>query len=325
MRFGIISTAAIAREDVIPGIQKSDHEVLAIASRDGGRAEEVAATLDIPRSYGSYEALLADDDLDAVYNPLPNALHAPWTERAADAGLDVLCEKPLTADEPEAAELYEYCADRDVTLMEAFMYRFNPRTRRAVELVEERLENVHTVASTFTFGMPKGAADIRLDPDLAGGSVMDVGCYAINATRLFLGEPNRVYATTSDRRDSGVDTEMAGILEYDDGSIGRVSSGFDTPETQYYRVEADNGWVETDPAFDVGPDVTTTLEYDIDGEHGTETFDPVDQYRLEVDAFADAAQRGATPPIDPADTRGNMAVIDAIYESSERGQPVTLS
>jgi predicted dehydrogenase len=208
--------------------------------------------------------------------------------------------------------------------MEAFMYRFHPRTERAAELAEQRLENVHTVTSEFAFSMGDRTDDIRLDPDLAGGSVMDVGCYAISAARLFLGEPEQVYATTVDRRDSGVDTEMAGVLEYDDGSIARVASGFDTPVTQYYRVEADNGWLEVDPAFDVSPETETTIEYEIDGEHGTETFDPIDQYRLEVDHFAEAVESGSTPRIDRGETQGNMAVIDAVYESSERGRPVTL-
>ncbi|MCU4717874.1 Gfo/Idh/MocA family protein [Halapricum hydrolyticum] len=322
MRFGVLSTAKIAREDVIPAIQKSDHEVLAIASRDGDRAAGVAAELDIPRSYGSYEQLLADDDLDAVYNPLPNALHAKWTRKAADAGLHVLCEKPLAEDAEEAAALHEYCDERGVTLMEAFMYRFHPRTERAADIVREELESVHAVDASFKFALRGRPDDIRLDPDLAGGSVMDVGCYAISAARLFLGEPDRVYARTRDSRDSGVDTDMAAILEYDDGSTARVASGFDTPAVQTYRVEAENGWLEVETAFDIAPGEQGEIEYEIDGRHAIERFDPVDQYTLEVEHFAESVASGTVPRIDAAETVANMAVIDAVFESAADGSRV---
>lgn len=322
MRFGVLSTAKIAREDVIPAIQKSDHEVLAIASRDGDRAADVASELDIPRSYGSYEQLLADDDLDAVYNPLPNALHAEWTRKAADAGLHVLCEKPLAEDAEKAAALHEYCEERGVTLMEAFMYRFHPRTERAADIVREELEGVHAVDASFKFALRGRPDDIRLNPDLAGGSVMDVGCYAISAARLFLGEPDRVYARTQDSRDSGVDTDMAGVLEYDDGSTARIASGFDTPAVQTYRVEAENGWLEVETAFDIAPDERGKIEYEIDGRHVTERFDPVDQYTLEVEYFADSIASGTVPRIDTAESVANMAVIDAVFESAGDGSPV---
>lgn len=316
MRFGIISTAKIGREDVIPGIQNSDHEVLAIASRDADRAAAVAEELGIARSYGSYEQLLADDGIDAVYNPLPNALHAEWTRKAADAGCHILCEKPLTTDASAAAELHDYCDDRDVTLMEGFMYRFHPRTERAVEIVREELDGVHAVDASFKFALRNRPNDIRLDPELAGGSVMDVGCYAISAARLFLGEPDRVYARTHDSRNCGVDTDMAGLLEYDDGSLARVASGFDTPATQTYRVEAENGWLEVEEAFDVGTEAESTLEYEIDGEQRSERFDPVNQYQLQVEHFAACAASGEEPLIDRAESVANMAVIDAVYGSA---------
>lgn len=322
MDFGVLSTAKIGREDVIPAIQKSDHEVLAIASRDAGRAGDVADNLGIERSYGSYEALLADGDLDAVYNPLPNALHAEWTRKTADAGLDVLCEKPLAADAKSAADLHDYCEDADVALMEAFMYRFHPRTERAASIVATELRDVQSVDAEFSFALRDRPDDIRLDPELAGGSVMDVGCYPISAARLLLGEPERVYATTTDTRGSGVDTAMAGIMEYDDGKTARIASGFDTAASQYYRVEAENGWLEVDPAFDVGADEATTIEYEIDGRHGIETFDPVDQYRLQVEHFAESVAAGTDPRIDALETWGNMRVIDAVYESADRSCPV---
>jgi len=322
MKFGIISTANIGRKAVVPAIQASEHEVLAVASRDGARARAFAADLGIPRAYGSYEALLADADLDAVYNPLPNALHAEWTRRAADAGLHVLCEKPLAADAPEARALGDYCAERGVTLMEAFMYRFHPRTERVVEVVATELADVRSVAASFHFSLGERPDDVRLNPDLAGGSVMDVGCYAVNVVRLLLGEPDRVYAHTADTRDCGVDTEMTGVLEYDDGVTARVSSSFETAETQFYRVEASNGWLQVDGAFNADP--PATLEYTVDGRRVVETFDPVDQYRLQVEGFVDAVREGRRPRVSVEETVHNMRVLDALRESGATGAPVTL-
>jgi len=324
MRFGIISTANIGVESVVPAIVASDHEVAAVASRDLSDAEAMAAQFDVPTAYGSYEALLEDDSLDAVYIPLPNGLHAEWIRAAADAGLHVLCEKPLTGDPSETPAVFDYCEERDVVLMEAFMYRFHPLTERAAEIVASELGEVRAVTSTFTFRMPDGAEDIRLDPDLAGGSVLDVGTYAVSAARLFLGEPDRVYATTSDRRDCGVDTEMAGVLEYDSGATARVRSGFETPLTQYYRVETTDGWLRAEPTFDVDVTGGTSLTYAVDGREVTERFDPADHYRLEVEHFADCVERDETPRIDRAESVAHARVLDALFESASEGQPVTV-
>ena len=244
MNFGVLGTAHIARTAFVPALDETDHDVVAIASRDGDRASTVAAELGVPRSHGSYGALLEDEALDAVYNPLPNALHAEWTKRAADACLHVLCEKPLGVDAAEARELCEHCEKRGVTLMEAFMYRYNPRMERAVEVVREELGEVRSVQSRFSFRMGDTPEDIRLSPELAGGSLMDVGCYAVHATRQFLGEPARVLGTTNDARDAGVETEAAATLEYGNGATAQVSSGFETPESQYCRVETTDGRLE---------------------------------------------------------------------------------
>lgn len=317
MQFGIISTADIAVSALVPAIQASDHTVGAIASRDSNRAAGVAEKLDIPTAYDSYEALLADDEIDAVYNPLPNALHAEWTGRAIEAGKPVLVEKPFAVDRAEAERILTKARERDVPVMEAFMYRFHPRTERAIDIATDELTDVHTVTSEFSFGLGDRPDDIRLDPSLAGGSLMDVGCYAVSATRQFLGEPASVKAVTADRRDAGVDTGMAAILAYDDGSIGRIGSGFDSPLTQRYRVEATNGWLEVRSAFDAPSDSTLSIEYAVDGERFTERFDPVDQYRLQVEHFADVVTGRVSPRVDAAETLGNMAVIDAIGRSAK--------
>jgi len=322
MEFGILSTAKIGREDVIPAIQASEHAVGAIASRDEDRARAVADELGIERSYGSYEALLADDGIDAVYNPLPNGLHAEWTRAAADHGLHVLCEKPLTADADEARALFDYCAERDVTVMEAFMYHFHPRTERAREIASEALGEIRHVEATFTFQMGDRSDDIRLDPDLAGGALMDVGCYAVSATRNLLGEPDRVFAHEADSYDAGVDSQLSGLLTYPDGVSAQITGGFDTPLTHEYRVLADDGWLRVPDAFDVDPDQNLAISYMVDGEEHTETFGGVDQYRLQVDGFADAIEQGRTPRVDRTESINNMAVIDALHESADSGEPV---
>ncbi|MFB6093838.1 MAG: Gfo/Idh/MocA family protein, partial [Halanaeroarchaeum sp.] len=205
---------------------------------------------------------------------------------------------------------------------EAFMYRFHPRTERAVEIATAELSSVHTFSGAFHFSMGDRSDDVRLDPSLAGGSTMDVGVYPIDAARTFLGHPDRVSATTVDRRDAGVDTEMAAVLEYDDGSVARVASGFDAPLTQRYRVGADDGWLEVRSAFDAPDDEALTIEWARDGERRTETVEPVDQYRLEVEHFARAVAADATPRVDAADTLGTMAVVDAIAESAGSGGAV---
>lgn len=325
MQFGILSTATIGTEDVIPAIQASDSTVAAIASRDRARAESVADDLDVERAYGSYERLLGDEHLDAVYNPLPNALHGEWTRRAADAGLHVLCEKPLTPTAEDARELFDYCADRGVTLMEAWMYRFHPRTERALEIAADELGEIRHVETAFTFAMGDRTDDIRLDPALAGGALMDVGSYAVSAARAFLGEPERAYAHAADTYESGVDSQLAGTLEYPDGVTAHVLGGFDTVHFEHYSVLAADGWLDARDCFGPDADQAVSLTWAVDGEERTETFDPVDHYRLEVDGFVDAIEAGRDPRVDRADTLGNMRAIDALYESAERGEPVDVA
>ncbi|MFB6234195.1 MAG: Gfo/Idh/MocA family protein [Halopenitus sp.] len=342
MRFGILSTANIGLHAVVPAIKESEHTVAAIASRDPDRAAEAAEDLDIPESYGSYEALLADAAIDAVYIPLPNALHAEWTRKAADAGLHVLCEKPIAVDADEAATLFDYCDDAGVTLMEAFMYNFHPRTRRLREIVASELGPVRSIESTFTFSLRGDPDDIRLDPELAGGSLMDVGCYAVSAVRNLLGEPDRVNAHAIDSRDCGVDTNFVGRLEYagpsdgkaspdgDDrpaldanGAHARTRGGFDTDRHERIRVDAENGWLEATDCFFMGAaDERPSVTYVVDDRELTETFEPVDHYRLEVEAFADGVERGTDPLVDREESVANMRVIDALAESAARGETV---
>lgn len=323
MKFGVLSTANIAQKAFVPGIEGSDHEIHAVASRDASRAESFAADTGAPTAYDSYEELLGDDELDAVYIPLPNSMHAEWTMRAADHGLHVLCEKPLASDAPEARRMVEHCEDAGVTLMEAFMWRYHPRTERAIEIAATAFDDVREVEARFAFPLRGRPDDVRLDPDIAGGSLMDVGCYAVNTTRAFLGEPDRALASAVDTRDAGVDTALSGILEYDDGRSARVSCSFDTQACERYRVDAASGWLECDPAY-TADDVETSIRYQVDGETHEEFFDPVDQFQLEIEHFADCVDSGRTPRTDGRAAVRNMEVIDALAEAADRGAAVDL-
>lgn len=308
----------------MPAIQKTDHHIRCLASRTEQAAKTTADALDVPQWYSSYQALLDDDRLDAVYIPLPNALHAEWVKRAADAGLHVLCEKPLAVDAETCRELGQYCDERDVVLMEGFMYRFHPQTRRVLELVNSELGRLTSFRSSFKFPLRGRPDDIRLDSDLQGGSLMDVGCYPINAARFFLGEPAVVTGFLHDARGTGVDTSMTAVLEYDSGLCATVESSFDTQMDQYYRIEAENGWIETNTAFNIVSTERATIEYVIDGRRGTERFDPVDQYEREIEQFARCVADDSTPETDAHDAEKNMAVLDAIVRSSETNERIEL-
>src|SRR5688500_11487316 len=200
LRWGIVSTARIARERFVPGVRAaSEGEVVAIASRDAGRAQAVATELRIPRAYATYEALLADPEVDAVYIGLPNGLHAEWTVRAAEAGKHVLCEKPAARRAADAQRMVEACGRAGVVLMEAFMYRLHPQHARVLELVRQgAIGDPVFVRASFCFAMSaerRAAGDVRLQAGLEGGALMDVGCYALNAARYIFGaEPLAVSA-----------------------------------------------------------------------------------------------------------------------------------
>jgi predicted dehydrogenase len=186
------------------------------------------------------------------------------------------------------------------------------------------LTDVRTVTATFRFPLYDRPNDVRLDPGLDGGSLMDVGCYPVSLVRAVLGTPHRAYAHTHDSRDAGVDTELAGVLEYDDGRSARIASGFDTQLVQRYRIDATDGWVAVERAFDAPTDEPVELTYEIDGRRGVETFDPVDQYRLQVERFAESVADGTRPLTDGKEAVANMRVIDALYESAAGNESVAV-
>ena len=259
-RWGVLSTANIAVRKVIPGIQRADRcEVVAIASRDPQRASRFATAHGIARAHGSYEALLSDPDVDAVYIPLPNHLHARWTVEAARAGKHVLCEKPLAMDGEEATRMVEACRSHGVRLMEAFMYRLHPSWEAVRQLVASgRIGDLRSVQSWFSY-FNDDPSNIRNIAETGGGALYDIGCYSINLSRmLFGGEPVRVEASMTRDPRTGVDVTTSAILEFDRGVSTFTCSTRAEPD-QRVHIYGTSGRISIGIPFNIPPDRTTEV------------------------------------------------------------------
>jgi predicted dehydrogenase len=323
VRWGVLSTANIATEKVIPGFRRSPRsEVLGIASREPGRAAEVAGRLGIPRAFGSYEALLADPDIDAVYNPLPNHLHMDWTIAAARAGKHVLCEKPLALTAADAQRMVAACREAGVLLMEAFMYRQHPSWVAVRELVASgRIGRLQAVDSWFSY-FNDDPANIRNVEAVGGGALYDIGCYCINLSRMLFGaEPVRVRSAI--RRDPalGVDVLTSGILEFDAG-IATFSCSMRTETDQRVHVYGTEGRISIEIPFNIPPDRPTRIFVTAGGDPPvapateTLTFETADPYACEADRFADALLDGVALPVEPEDAVANLRVIEAVFAAA---------
>ena len=326
LRWGLLSTANIGIKKVLPAMQRGEHTtVVAIASRDLAKAREAAGALDIPKAYGSYEELLADPDIDAIYNPLPNQFHVPWTIKAAEAGKHVLCEKPISLTVAEAKTLLEVRARTGVKICEAFMIRSSLQWIRLRELLDEgRIGVLRSVTGVFSYfnADPK---NIRNKAECGGGGVYDIGCYLIHASRYaFKQEPKRVIATLDRDPEMNVDRLASAILEFAGGhSIFTCS----TQLIPYQRIHflGTRGRIELEIPFNAPPDRPTRLFIDSSGDLAgggitTETFPACDQYTLQGEAFARAVREGTEVPVSLEDSIGNMAVIEAIFSSARTGQ-----
>ncbi|MEX0660146.1 MAG: Gfo/Idh/MocA family oxidoreductase [Balneolaceae bacterium] len=326
IKWGVLSTAKIGRKHLIPALQNCTHgSVQAIASRNSERADDVAGEFNIPVSYGNYEELLADKTIDAVYNPLPNHLHVPWTIKAMEAGKHVLCEKPIALTVNEAEDFLKKTGEfPNLKVMEAFMYRFHPQWKKAKELVEQGeigdLKSIHSFFSYFN----NDPENIRNKPAAGGGSLMDIGCYCISLSRfIFNREPDRVYGEIDIDPDFNVDRKASGIL-----SFGDLTSTF-TCSTQmhpYQRVHifGTEGIIEIEIPFNAPTDRPTTIYLSKKGSKKKIEFQTVDQYELQVDAFNEAILNNTDVPTPLADAINNMKVIDAMFKSNREKKPVSL-
>ncbi|HJO03176.1 MAG TPA: Gfo/Idh/MocA family oxidoreductase [Acidobacteriota bacterium] len=327
LRWGVVSTANIGRWAVNPAIQASSNgELVAVASRTASGAKAFAATAGIPRSYGSYEALLAQEDIDAVYIPLPNSMHRKWTIRAAEHGKHVLCEKPLALTAEECAEMQAAADANGVKLMEAFMYRFHPRTAKVVEMVRSgAVGEPHVIHSAFTFRLTK-PDNIRLQPELGGGALMDVGCYCVNISRTVAGsEPLEVQAL-AEWGPSGVDTLMAGTMRFADGLLAQFDCALTLERREAYEIAGTDGHLQVPAAFLPGTEEVQIHQHGGRGDSTTHTVEGADEYQLMVEHFADCVLDDLPLRYDAGEAAQNMRVIEALYRSARRGGAVeTLS
>jgi predicted dehydrogenase len=324
LRFGILSTADIARKKVIPGMRTAPSvEVVAIASRDQAVAERVARELNIPRAHGSYEALLADPDVDAIYIPLPNHLHLEWTLAAAQAGKHVLCEKPLALTAADAQRMVDACEAGGVRLMEAFMYRLHPTWVAVRELVTSgRIGRLQAVQSWFSY-YNDDASNIRNVLAYGGGALMDIGCYSVNLSRmLFDGEPTRVQASLRRDAATGVDVLTSAILDFPDGHA-TFTCAIRSESDQRVEIYGSEGRISIWIPFNIPPDRPTRVSVIAGGDPpvapAAEVIDfaTADPYGAESEAFARAILDGRPMPIPAADAVANMRVIEQIFAAAE--------
>lgn len=321
VRWGVLGCAKIGLEKVIPAMQAGRFcRVEAIGSRDGTRAGEAASRLGIARAYGSYEEVLADPEIDAVYIPLPNHLHVQWCLKALAAGKHVLCEKPIGMSAAEAVELLTAAAAHPrLKVMEAFMYRFHPQWRKAVELTSGgAIGEVRTIQAFFSY-CNIDPANIRNRPEVGGGALMDIGCYCLSLSRLVFGrEPERVSGSMSVDPEFGTDTLSSGILDFGSGTSAFTCS---TRLSPYQRVHifGTEGQIEIEIPFNAPPDKSCRLWLQRGLAIEEMVFEPCDQYTLQADAFAQAVLNDTEVPIPLADARDNMQCIERFKESAAHG------
>jgi predicted dehydrogenase len=322
LRWGVLSTALIGRSKVIPGIQRAANcEVVAIASRDRLLAERAANDLGIPTAHGSYEALLANPDVDAVYVPLPNHLHATWSIAAAEAGKHVLCEKPLATTARDAERMIEAADRAGVRLMEAFMYRLHPSWAAARALVDSgRIGRLMAVQSWFSF-YNDDPANIRNVLASGGGALYDIGCYGVNLSRmLFGGEPTRVTGFVIRDAVNGTDVVASGILGFEDG-LATFTCSTRAEDDQRVDIYGTSGRISIEIPFNIPPDLPTRIHLTAGGDPpvapSTETmlFEPADPYAIEAEAFAAAVLEDRPVPVPPTDAVGNLRVVERLLTS----------
>jgi len=312
VRIGFLTTARI-NDAILDGARRGDAvEVVAVGSRDLGRAEEYARERGIERAHGSYEAVLADPDVDAVYVALPNALHVEWATRALEAGKHVLVEKPFSTRPEEVEATFDLAEREGLVLTEAFMYRHQPQAKRLKELVDEgAIGELRLVRAQFSFNLTR-TVDVRLDAELGGGALLDVGAYCVNVSRLVAGEPEVVHAERV-VGPTGVDLRFAGVMRFPGDVLGHFDCGFDLPRRHEVEVAGSEGLLRLSPAFG---DDGGVLELHRGDDVETVPLPETHRYQLEVENFA-AAVRGDEPPLlGRADAVGQARALAALLAAA---------
>jgi predicted dehydrogenase len=320
VRWGILSTARINRLFLDGARDSAEVAVTGVASRDLDRAEAFAREYGIERAHGSYEALLADPEVEVVYNPLPNSMHVEWSVRALEAGKHVLCEKPMSRRTSDVERAFDLAERQGLVLMEAFMYRHNPQTKRLVQLIDDRaVGRVRAVRAAFSF-VARDPTDVRLSAALDGGALMDVGCYCVSGTRLIAGEPERVSAEQVIGGD-GVDVVLAGTMRFVDDVIGHFDCGLALATRDELEVIGDEGSLFLDDPWHCR---TPLIELRRDGSVERIEIEAADSYRLEAENLSAAIRGEAAPLLGREDAVGQARAIEALYEAAASGHAVTL-
>lgn len=324
VRWGILGTAKI-NQRLVPALQKTENaELRAIASRSRERSEAAAQTWGIPLAYDTYEELLRDPRIDAVYIPLPNHLHAEWTMKAADHGKHILCEKPLAGTAAEAAKVVQHCRAKKVKLMEGFFWPHHPRAALLRQKLDQgAIGEVRRVTASFTFQLELDTRNIRLHPEMAGGSVMDVGCYPVYFARwVFQAEPVRVFATANFQHD--VDMTMDGVLEFPGGRTALFDCGFTLPYRTHAEIAGTKGRVSIPRMWLPEPSGTFHILYD-DDQIETCATDQTDQTVQMMKNFSAAILEDREPTPSPEQAVGTLKVLDALRQSARQGKPVEVA
>lgn len=326
VRWGVLSTANIGTAKVLPAMQRGQFcEIAALASREEAKGRAAAAKLGIPKTYGSYEALLADPQIDAVYNPLPNHLHVPWTIKALEAGKHVLCEKPIALSAAEAQELVEAAARYPhLKVMEAFMYRQHPQWQRAKAIVAAGgVGELRTINSFFSY-YNDNPDNIRNMADIGGGGLMDIGCYNISLSRFIFGaEPTRVLGIIERDPRFGTDRLASGILDFGVGTATFTCSTQLAPH-QRANIYGTTGRVEVEIPVNAPPDRPCRIWHQHDGATEEISFEVVDQYTVQGDRFARAILDDTPVPTPLTDAVANMRVIEALVASARDNAWITI-
>lgn len=325
LRWGFICTARINRALIEPLRASPRSELFAVASRGIDRAQAYADEWNIPRAHGSYDDLLNDPDVDVIYNALPNTLHAEWTVKALDAGKHVLCEKPLALTVSEVDQMIDAAQRNDRVLQEAFMYRYHPQTLKMQEMVRAgEIGDLRLIRAVFSFMLTR-TGDIRMKPELGGGSLWDVGCYPVSFARAVAGGDPETVVGTQVVGETGVDTTFAGQMHFADGVTAQFDSSFEVPFRWGAEVVGTEATLTLDVPWKPGVDDPAGIRLKREGQDEEEiSVDDIDAYLCEVENMADCILNDAEPVISLSDSRGTVATINALYASARQGRPSNL-
>ncbi len=319
VKWGVLGCSSFARRRTIPAMLESPSvELVGVASRTLEKAEAFRSEFNLARAYGSYEELLADPGIQAVYIPLPNGLHAEWTVKAVENGKHVLCEKPFASNAGEARQVAEVAGRTGIHVMEAFMWRFHSQHLRARNaVISGGIGPLRLVRASFSFAIPH-TANVRLIPGLAGGCLLDVGCYPVSAARFYFGkEPRTAYALGATGRESGVDMQVAGVLDFPEGQA-LIDCSFRLPYRTHLEIVGESGLITIPKPWLPDPEASLTIN------NTTETLPAENQYVGEFEHFSGCLIRGTAPLYGPDDAVRQMKVIDAVRRSLESGRPETV-